>query len=309
MALWLIRKRWLWLGLSILILFSGYPALKATFKFWGNEQNPTAEHLKVMTYNVHGLAPLEKENHNAFKEKVFKLIESEKPDVLCLQEFYTSLTGKSKNVALLQERLGLRYAYFQSKGKDANYGYGLVILSKYPIKNKGLINFNNTNNGNMSIYADIQVKTRLFRVYNVHLQSIAFEQQDYDFVEHVKEYTINTDIQPSKRILSMLKSAFIKRSEQVEILKAEMAKCQIPYLIAGDFNDTPASYAVRQLTKDLKNAFVEQGSRLGKTYNGKFPNFQIDYIVTTPDCEVLSYKIIEEKLSDHFPVSAAIVLP
>ena len=79
----------------------------------------------------------------------------------------------------------------------------------------------------------------------------------------------------------MLKRAFIKRSEQVDIIKAEMDNCKTPYIIAGDFNDTPASYAVKKITKGLKNSFEEKGSGFGKTYNGKFPNFQIDYIATS----------------------------
>jgi endonuclease/exonuclease/phosphatase family metal-dependent hydrolase len=56
------------------------------------------------------------------------------------------------------------------------------------------------------------------------------------------------------------------------------------------------------MTDSLKNTFVEQGRGLGKTYNGKFPNFQIDYIAATSHFDVANYHIIKAKLSDHFPV-------
>ena len=100
----------------------------------------------------------------------------------------------------------------------------------------------------------------------------------------------------------MLRNAFLKRSNQVDLMKAHMKTCKIPFIVAGDFNDTPASYAVTQMTDSLKNTFKEQGTGFGKTYNGKFPNFQIDYIATTQTIDVVNYRIIEAKLSDHFPV-------
>ena len=85
-------------------------------------------------------------------------------------------------------------------------------------------------------------------------------------------------------------------------MKNHMNNCDIPFVIAGDFNDTPASYAVTKITDSLNNAFLKKGSGLGRTYNGKFPNFQIDYIATTKNIEVVNYHIVEAKLSDHFPV-------
>ena len=81
-----------------------------------------------------------------------------------------------------------------------------------------------------------------------------------------------------------------------------MATCKTPYLIAGDFNDTPASYVVTQITTDLNNAFIKKGKGFGKTYNGKFPNFQIDYIATIKRFRGAQLQITKAKLSDHFPV-------
>ncbi|MGY0040117.1 hypothetical protein [Pedobacter sp. NJ-S-72] len=52
----------------------------------------------------------------------------------------------------------------------------------------------------------------------------------------------------------------------------------------------------------MHNTFVEQGTGLGRTYNGKFPNFQIDYISATKKFKVINHRIIQSRLSDHFPV-------
>jgi len=112
----------------------------------------------------------------------------------------------------------------------------------------------------------------------------------------------------SRRIGGRLKRAFIKRSKQVALVKKHTSTCTTPYLLAGDFNDTPVSYTVNQMANGLVNTFKEKGSGLGVTYNGNFPNFQIDYILATPNFGVRNYRIIDKKLSDHFAVRADLEL-
>jgi endonuclease/exonuclease/phosphatase family metal-dependent hydrolase len=62
------------------------------------------------------------------------------------------------------------------------------------------------------------------------------------------------------------------------------------------------------MNKGLKNAFREKGSGMGRTYNGSFPNYQIDYIMAGKQFDVLNYNIIEKKLSDHYPVCSDLLL-
>ena len=112
----------------------------------------------------------------------------------------------------------------------------------------------------------------------------------------------------ARRLGSKLKVAFEKRSAQAEKVKEDALKCPYPYIIAGDFNDTPSSYAVNFIAEGLKNAFREKGSGIGRTYNGKFPNYQIDYIIASPQFDVASYQVTEKQLSDHYPVRSDLVL-
>ncbi|MFD2144077.1 endonuclease/exonuclease/phosphatase family protein [Mucilaginibacter antarcticus] len=104
------------------------------------------------------------------------------------------------------------------------------------------------------------------------------------------------DLESTKRLGGKIKRAFIKRSEQVLLVKTHARQCPYPYIIAGDFNDTPSSFAVNQMAKGLKNTFREKGSGMGRTYNGDFPNYQIDYIMTTSQFDVTGYRIIEKTL-------------
>jgi len=161
---------------------------------------------------------------------------------------------------------------------------------------------------NQCLYVDVKKDDKTFRFYSVHLQSIRFDPDDYRYLNNISQQGDKSELSSAKRLGSKLKTAFLKRSEQVFKIKKQAATCSYPYIISGDFNDTPTSFAVNQMCIGLKNAFVEKGSGLGRTYNGNFPNYQIDYIMASPQFEVKSYHVVEKKLSDHYPVCSDLVL-
>lgn len=300
---WLLRKKWLFAVLTLIVIGGGRHTLNATFRLFGTEGNGEKLEdnlIRMMTYNVHNFKPYGEKNTELVKEQMLDVVRNQNPDVICFQEFFTKRRGPYNTIDSLKNILNTNYYYFLPTMESDSEAIGLAIFSKYPIINKNNIVFE-PGAGNESIFVDLSVNNQTIRVYNVHLQSISFDKEDYNYLEKV-QHQLNVEKSPSKRIFRMLRSAFKKRSAQVDLMKAHMKTCKTPYLIAGDFNDTPASYAVTKMTDSLKNAFVEQGRGLGKTYNGKFPNFQIDYIATTPHFEVTNYYIVQAKLSDHFPV-------
>lgn len=307
---WCIRARWSFALSTVVLICLGWSALSATFGIFGNAGIGPKEHpedIRMMTYNVHSFKPYGTDIVDSVKEQMLDLIEEENPDVICFQEYFTRRKGPYDITDSLKRILKTRHFYFLP-ASDNNYeATGLAIFSKYPIVNKGVIAFGENFGGNGSIYVDVKIRNQKLRIYNVHLQSISFEKQDYNYLDKVTK-KMDAELVPAKRIASMLKSAFLKRSAQVDIMKSHMETCEIPFLIAGDFNDTPASYAVTQLTKSLNSTFKAHGSGLGRTYNGKFPNFQIDYIATTKDIKIRNYRIIEAELSDHFPVRSDLSL-
>ncbi|WP_316842898.1 endonuclease/exonuclease/phosphatase family protein [Pedobacter gandavensis] len=307
---WCLRQRWVFAVGTIALILMGWQALTATVGVFGEtdkgpKEDPKA--LRMMTYNVHSFKPYGLENIESVKQQMLELIEKENPDVICFQEYFTRRKGSFDITDSLKRILKTKHFYFVPSSQNDYEATGLAIFSRFPIKDTGTIAFGPNFGGNASIYVDIEVHKKKLRVYNIHLQSISFDKQDYSYIDKVAK-KMNAEIKPSKRILVLLRNAFLKRSEQVDIMKAHMAKCSTPFLIAGDFNDTPASYAVTQLTKSLHNTFQEEGTGLGRTYNGKFPNFQIDYIATTKDIKVLNHLVIPAKLSDHFPVRSDLIL-
>lgn len=300
---WLLRKKWIFSAITILVICSGWHTLIATYGFFGskgNNEKSETDLVRLMTYNVHNFKPYGDEITIEVKDSMLNVVREQNPDIICFQEFFTKPKGPFDTVDSLKKMLNAKYYYFVPTMKSTSEAIGLAIFSKYPIKDQGRIAFVGSN-GNESIYVDLEINKQTIRVYNIHLQSISFEKEDYSYLEKV---TKNMDVEKSssKRIIRMLRSAFKKRSEQVDLMKNHMKTCTTPYIIAGDFNDTPASYAVTKMTDSLNNAFIKKGQGLGRTYSGKFPNFQIDYIATTKDIEVTNYHIVEAKLSDHFPV-------
>ncbi len=301
---WFMRKRLMFALITIGLIAIGSRPLIATVSLFGSAGEGPKESpdlLRMMTYNVHNFRPYDPGNTDSVKSQILNLVRKENPDVIGFQEYYTRKKGVFDLTDSLKSILNTSYYYFVPTNQNRHEAMGLAIFSKYPIKGQGTIWFDDSHTGNNSIYVDLEINKKILRVYNVHLQSISFVKQDYAYLDKVTK-KMDAEIVPSRRIVGMLRSAFLKRSAQVDLMKAHMQTCKTPYLIAGDFNDTPASYAVTQLTKSLDKTFVKKGQGLGTTYNGKFPNFQIDYIAVTKDIEVINHRIIAAKLSDHFPV-------
>jgi endonuclease/exonuclease/phosphatase family metal-dependent hydrolase len=260
----------------------------------------------MMTYNVHNFKKYGSKNDIPTKHEILQLINDQQPDIISFQEFYTRRKGQFNMRDSLNRILHTRFYCIDSLYFNDSELIGMAIFSKLPILAHGFIRLTD-NSINQCLYIDVKKNDKPFRVYNIHLQSIGFDPGDYKYLNNISE-KVNPDIHSTRRLGSKLKNAFLKRSEQVAIIKKHAADCPYPYVITGDFNDTPASYAVHQMSKGLKNAFRERGFGFARTYNGPFPNFQIDYIMASPQFDVVNYKIIEKKLSDHYPVRSDLVL-
>lgn len=300
---WLIRYPRYAL-ISLLAIVAGWSVL---FNYVGFRESTaimvpksSESFIRVMTYNVHNFKQFGDKNDQFTKDQILDIIRKEQPDVICFQEFFTRKKGEYNFEKLISEILKTDNYYFKPDIDNGYEAIGMAIFSKLPIIKKGNVPFDDKMAGNEAIYIDVRTGKRTMRIYNVHFQSINFQPEDYQYIKKVKE--IDTDVKSSKKIGSRLKRAFIKRGEQVEKLKNHTNDCGIPYVIAGDFNDTPISYTVKTMSKGLNNSFREKGSGFGVTYNGEFPNFQIDYILSSTEFSVKNYLIIDKKLSDHYPV-------
>ncbi len=309
--LWILLKKWFFLY-SLGFILIGYQPLTRTFGFrlaTENEALTNSNNIKLMTYNVHSFRTQEELLDTTLTKNFLSLIKSEAPDVVGFQEFFSRHKGKYDFKDSVYNLLDFK-SYYLSKTDSNDYEYtGVAVFSRYPIISHGEIKFETSDGGNKGVWVDIKKNNKIFRVYVVHLASISFQPEDYSFIHGIKKDLNNTkDVVSSKRIIKKLKVAFEKRSTEVRKLKLHFDSCTTPYIVMGDFNDTPASYALAQMTKGLKNAFQEKGAGLARTYNGDFPNFQIDYVLASPAFNVETYKIIKKDYSDHYPVRVNVSL-
>ena len=102
--------------------------------------------------------------------------------------------------------------------KDPNVSIEIIMESLLKLIKKGKINFKTHKwNYNYCIYADIIKKTDTFRVYNVHLQSIRLEKEDYEIFN-----SRNKNSNSSYNIINMMQKmqkAYSVRAKQVDMIK------------------------------------------------------------------------------------------
>lgn len=261
--------------------------------------------IKVMSYNSMLFDLYNWKKNNESRNQILTSLAEENPDILCLQEFYTSEQKNDfNNIDTVTGLLNAKNHHVEYTTTLRSFDHwGIATFTKFPIIKKGKIEFNTSAN-NICIYTDILVKKDTVRIYNMHLQSIRFQKADYKFIDQVKNDTIDTkdEMEKSKNILRRLKRAFVKRAVQADAISAHIENCKYKVIVCGDFNDTPASYVYNTVRGRLKDAFVESGSGFEQTYAGKFPRFRIDYILHSKEFKSKQYHHLAETLTDHYPI-------
>lgn len=269
------------------------------------EDDVTANHIKVLSYNVRLFDLYNAKGGKATRDKIFDVLVREKADVICFQEFFHSETrGFFPTRDTLLEFLPNKNIHERyTHALNGQQYFGVALFSKYPIIKRGHVPFASDAN-NFCIYSDIIKGNDTVRVYNAHLQSIRFKPEDYALVDGNKN---KEEIdKASKRIARRLKDAFVKREEQVERIAESIKSCPHEVILCGDFNDTPVSYTYQTLTGILDDSFMECGNGIGNSYIGVFPSFRIDYIMHSKGMNALTYETLDEELSDHNAITSTL---
>ena len=261
--------------------------------------------IKIMSYNSM-LFDLYNWSKNAESRKIILTsIAEENPEILCLQEFYTSEEkGDFNNIDTVTNLITAKNYHVEYTTTMRGFDHwGIATFTKYPILKKGKIEFN-TRSNNICIFTDILINKDTVRVYNMHLQSIRFGKANYKFLDAITNDTtkVVNEMEESKSIIRLLKKAFIKRAVQADGIALHIANCKYKVIICGDFNDTPASYVYHTIRGDLKDAFIESGSGFEQSYAGKFPQFRIDYILHSSEFKSKNYHHLSETITDHYPI-------
>jgi endonuclease/exonuclease/phosphatase family metal-dependent hydrolase len=199
------------------------------------------------------------------------------------------------------------YSFNRKVDFDGKHHFGIISFSKYPIINKQTISFFPHDYNSIFQYSDIVKGTDTFRVFNIHLQSLKFSSNNLKFIDN-PELKSEEDVAASRNLVYKLKIGFLKRKTQSERIRAEIDRSPYPVIICGDFNDVPNSYAYNTIGSGMKNAFVEKGAGIGRTFSGISLTLRIDNIFMSDGFSVQQFTRINKKLSDHFPILADVEL-
>ncbi|MDB5287257.1 MAG: hypothetical protein JWR05_2206 [Mucilaginibacter sp.] len=300
---WTIRLKW-FVFISTICIVIGFNAIIANFgfhKMTQKEIKESPEDIRIMLYNVRQFIGLGIKENEPDQRDILKLINDKQPDIVSLIEYTSKPSDRGSISDSLKKLLNTKYAFSQLHKNKNGDSTGIAIFSKYPIINSGSIpetRFLKVEN----VFVDVKHNNKIFRVYSIHLLGVHFKKEKTS-VSHGKVH-----LNESTLVLDKLKIAFIKRSYQTAIIKRHLNNCKYPYVILGDLDDTPLSFTVNELTYGLKNAFIERGTGFVTTYYNKFPKLQIDYILTSPEFDVLNYQALDKKISDHKPIISDVKL-
>jgi len=302
-----LRSKWV-----LVVLFGIFIGGRLHFRmipFGSDEQNKNGTELHVMSYNVR-LFDLYKTLGKRTKNEIFDYIREKQPEIACFQEFYhqgspTSFVTQDSLISILKS-VDHHSRYKHQKYRRQNFG--VVMFSKYPMIYKGEIQFTEiSNNYNYCIYADIVKKQDTFRVYNIHLQSIKLQKDDYALFD---EENSNAAEKSSNffRLIGKIKDAYPIRARQTEQITEHIQQSPYPVIVCGDFNDTPISYCYNKFNTLLTDAYRNTSFGPGTTYAGKIPAGRIDYIFHSTTIGSKDFNIQNEKLSDHYAIDCKLFL-
>ncbi|MBN2174774.1 MAG: endonuclease/exonuclease/phosphatase family protein [Bacteroidales bacterium] len=294
--------------LLLVFILLGWNHMGRVIQFKGSEIKEEQESFKILSYNVQNFV---KENVSTtryvtdqkIRNDITNFIKNQEADIICIQEFlydgkdydrFGKIFGKVFNCP----------SYFMKNYYDAIRGKleSIATFSRFPmLENGSLVNDEKT----FGIYSDLLIGNDTIRLYNLHLASIHFKKEDYDFINDITENQSQQEFKKNTlNIISKLRTAFVKRSRQVSILESHIAGCPYPMIVCGDFNDTPLSYAYHKTSRGLKDSFVESGSGFGTTFNEEtFPAIRIDYIFHSPVFTSGDFNRYKIPYSDHYPIS------
>lgn len=303
LVLWVLKRKWavllplLFIGLNYSYVFNYFPVNFA--------ENKDEKGVKLISYNVRMFDLYNWTRDKYTSSKAIHYILEEKPDIAFFQEYYSHNGKKKQPTERFSTELGLKHYIAQSnywRGRDN----GLATFSRYPIVKHQFLKMGKQP---YALCTDVLVQDDTLRLVNVHLQSIHFGYEQYNFIDSIKFKNTEQKRDGALKIFKKLKLAFQKRATQAEKLRSFINTSPHKVVLAGDFNDTPSSYAYYQISRKLNDAFVDNCSGIGASYKRiNFP-FRIDFILTDPTLKTNNFKLDDVDFSDHRPISCFVELP
>lgn len=242
--------------------------------------------LSVMTFNIKSLLHKKDLTRADNFNDIEAFIKEQKPDIICLQEIYWA-------------DMTMLHPYGTKNGSTYS------ISSKYPIINEGSFIIDQEKKYVRNIFADILYKEDTIRVYNLHLESYKFSKENYEVINNLDEYLLDSKPGFGAGILSTFKKlnfGYIAKGKQVSLIEKHIAESPYPVIVCGDFNDIPHSNAYHRLSKNLNDSFKAKGQGFGGSMNTISIPLRIDHVLYSDAFHCLNHTVFRENLSDHQPI-------
>ena len=262
------------------------------FQVGGNmESEPADDVVKIMTFNTHAFGGLDSDTamtKDSGAVIFLSIVDEEQPDVLCLQEFF-----RPRHVAVADSLKARGYVHHYGV-HGSNVASQVILFTRLPMVRTHDID-------RQSMFAvDVRKGDNEMRICCVHLNSYQLTDKDMEGFENLSHAKPDSN---THKLLGKFKETTLRHEQEwKEKLLPRVEESELPFVLVGDFNDTPASYIYQRATELLEDPYVEQGRGFGTTYHGPYPAYRIDYVLHTPDLEALSYKRVNTYISDHYPV-------
>lgn len=311
---WLLSgKKWGAL-LSFIALAICYKIVFAifAFNFMGGSVAKKAETVKVMSWNVHGMGIFD-EPGNTNAKKIMALVKAENPDIFCTTEYFVMDKDSMKPYShkIIADNKFKEYRIKVDNSLGTELLLGTAVFSKFPIVA--------TKHYQISKYiymlqCDMQLqRNNIVRMFFVHLCSFMLSEKDRAYLSSIKNKTKVDEKDKSyyRIFLRKFNADYAERATEANLASRIIESSPYPVLIAGDFNDLPASYTYTTMRAGLNDAFVDKGFGIGRTYNQLFPTLRIDHIFYDPKgLHIIGYKCPSTPhISDHNPVIANFEVP
>ena len=105
-----------------------------------------------------------------------------------------------------------------------------------------------------------------------------------------------------------MKAAIQIRGLQAQQIRPLLDTCPYPEIICGDFNDVPNSFAYWHIRGARRDAFIEKGNGVSRTFVSLAPMLRIDYILCDNRFKVEQFTTAKSPYSDHLPIIADLKL-
>lgn len=301
---WLYKKKWKRVGVWFLILLAGFPFIQSTFQLPFKAEALSKNGISVLGYNARVFNVYKalrkgenRKNRYQTSKEMLQWISDDSSDIKCIQEYYNYNRSSIFNSTQLISKNKEYHHFIVPKFIDwVGAEFGLAIFSKYPIVSQGILEIaSNSNNG--GIYADVVKDRDTLRIVNIHLESMHIHQNMLANIDSMFFY--------SDAIRNSIRVGTESRAKQVNQIHDFLVASPYPFILVGDLNELPYSYAYRKLLSISKNSFQEKGSGFGFTYNGTPFFLRIDNQFFSEGISIEFFETLKDIIyTDHFPTSA-----